>query len=164
MVLIGSHRIFVNLNVWRLWSRPRQTSVSLRNYSHHFDFIAMMTIEPPAPIGAVLAVAVNMHFRRFLFWKFALRMSYGAIAFVFGAPLSLHLPHALQTSWCALAMFLLYEAGHTGSLTSLFTSTSWYIVTGVLLLLLLVWRVLLPCSTYMWAQALLEICLLVFLS
>ena len=58
--------------------------------------------------------------------------------FVFGAPLLLYLPRTLQMSWHAMAMFLLYGVSRSGSLASLFTSTSWYIVTDVLLLLLLV--------------------------
>ena len=83
--------------------------------------------------------------------------------FVFGAPPPLHLPRASQASGRALAMFLLHEVGRLGPLTSLFISTSWYVVTDVLLLLFLVRRVSLPFSTYLRAREFSEICLLVFL-
>ena len=70
--------------------------------------------------------------------------------FVFWEPLPSHLPRASKTSERVLTMFYrTYEVSRLGYLTSLFTSTTWNIVTGVLFL---VRRVLLPFSTHILAS------------
>ena len=127
--------------------------------------IAIIVVEPPT---AVLAVAVAISSRLPPHWlsrsPYFFVISMVQLLFEFGASLPIYLPCDLQTFGRALAMFLSCEVSRSGPFTSLFTSALCNIVTDVLLLSFLVWRVSLPFSTYLRARDLSEIYLLVFLS
>ena len=120
-IFIGSH----NLIFWHLWSRPdlcqpeklfffRSSSFRLHCrdccwaagfYFHHIGCCSRHT-SSSFPLLKIRSSEVEVQ-----------------SLFVFGALTPSHLSRVLQTSGRALAMFLLYKVSHSGSLTSLFTST-----------------------------------------
>ena len=84
-------------------------------------FIVSMDVDPPAPIAAVLAVAVAVPLCRFRFQKSIFGWVVVHSPFEFGASLPSYPSCALETFGRALAMFLSCEVSRLAFLTSLLT-------------------------------------------